>query len=160
MSRRRDVKVLRPKSPMDRRLARLEQMRVWEYVSQSVVDDADAIDFLKRLAEEAYGLSNEPGATQTFRVRAMQASADFIDKAHKIRKETFHDRTIPTLQRIDVSEAMQRLPGEDEAQPRQGDELAAFREQLGRDIASLCRARMVGVVQPVLPSENGDGTDG
>ncbi len=155
-----EVEVIKPRSKFDRQMARIEQMRVWEYVSKSIADDVQGIDFLLRLAEEAYGLSNISGTTPAQQLRAMQACADFIIKAHQIRKETFHDRTIPTLARVDVTDAIRRLPGEDE-DVKQGDELAQFRQKLGQDLAALCHARIVGVVQPILPAvENGDGTDG
>lgn len=147
------VQVLKPKSQADRKLARLEEIKVWNYVSQSVADDIEAIGSLVRMAEEAYAMSNLPGMTDAFRLRAMQVSADMLGKAHTIRKETIHDRTIPVLKSVEVIEAMRALPGEEDSQAKQGDELAAFRKQLGEDLRQLCHRRALGIVEPELPPE-------
>lgn len=114
-----DVQVIKPKTAFDRRLARLEQQRIWEYVGKTVLDDAEAIRRAEELALEAYALSTAPlpdGAAPslTMRLRAMSVCKDFMEFAHRVRKETFQDRTIPTLQRVQVTEAIGALPMADD----------------------------------------------
>lgn len=133
-----DVAVLKPRNQFDRRLARLEQQRVWEYVGKTVMDDVAAIERAVELAGEAYRLSTEAlpngeAPSLTMRLRAMSVCREFMEFAHKVRKETFHDRTIPALARIEVSEAMSALPVPDDeanAGPVISDEDKARRESI------------------------------
>jgi hypothetical protein len=107
--------VLKPKGQFDRRLARLEQQRVWEYVGKTVLDDMEAIARAAENAREAYALAetlDEDGnpLSMTLKLKCRAMALDFERFAHQVRKETFQDRTIPTLARIDGVEALNFLP--------------------------------------------------
>jgi len=87
---------------MDRMLARLEQQRIWEHTPE-------AIDLDIRIATEAMALASEldsagkPVASPSIRLRAWTL-------VHQIVKETFVDRTIPTVARVDATAAVMALP--------------------------------------------------
>ena len=110
--------VIKPRSKFDRELARIEQQCVWEFAAQTVRDDASAIARSEELALEAYrlGFPDNPEATKptdTQRLRALTVCREFMALAHTIRKETFQDRTFPSLARIEYSEAIDLLPASD-----------------------------------------------
>jgi hypothetical protein len=113
VSRIKASEVLQPKSKFDRTLANLERMRIWEHTPA-------AVDLDVQIVREAIALSQEEKCPRSIKLRALSL-------AHKIVKETFIDRTIPTVHRVGALDALAALPladGEREANPVTSEEQA------------------------------------
>lgn len=124
---------------MDRLLARLEQQRIWEHTPE-------AIDLDVRIMTEAMDLASQvddkgqPTASPSIRLRAWTL-------VHTIIKETFIDRTIPMVTRVEASAAIMNLPLEPGAVPEQ---VAGSEEQASK-------AETIGLLRGILAKlENGD----
>lgn len=101
---------LKPRTAMDRQLARIEQQIVWERASQSVRENVDVADRLSDLAKDALAIGEAQTATPTLKLRAIAVARDCLVSASDIRIRTIIDRTIPALQRSEVMAALQNLP--------------------------------------------------
>lgn len=152
------VQVVKPRTAFDRRLARIEQQRVWEFVGKTVLQDAEAIVKCEEYAIEAYRLSTSPlpdgsAPTLTMRLRAMSVCRDFMETAHRIRKETFQDRTIPTLARVEGVDVLNALPAPDDelnAGPVITDEEKARRESIALMRSAIALLERGGAERPGL----------
>lgn len=129
---------------MDRLLARLEQQRIWEHVPE-------AVDLDIRIATDAMALASEvdqdgkPVATPTVRLRAWAL-------VHQIVKETFIDRTIPTVARVDATAAIMSLPMAEGELPEQVQGQTAEQTSKQESIALLR-----GVIALLQQGTNGNG---
>lgn len=149
--------LLKPRSKADRQQARLEQIAVWDYVLQSVIDDVDACEKLKELVQEALDIGKADGATPTLKLRALTVAGNLISLAHTIRKETIHDRTIPALTRVEVGAAMGNLPPSPEEKVAQEssvgetteDMLARTKREVRDALRAAVAARVLGTVTPI-----------
>ena len=164
------MSTLTPHSNLDRRLARLEQQAVWEHAGKCVRDDIEEIERMLGLAEQALAIGQSPEATPTIQLRALTVARECRESAHRIRKETIIDRTIPVLERIDVRQLLAGLPGTAEEVEAEGAAAAAHGltgEQVERAIEVLLLVG-AGQVEPIdvpydeLPEAagNGNGSEG
>lgn len=151
------VAVITPKNPFDRRLARLEQQRVWEYVGQSVLDDIEAIKWAKACAVEASELAESSGPDGkpipfSLKLRCKSLALDFARFVHQVNKETFQDRTIPALVRAQVEDVVRSLPAPDDEQlgPIVTDEQRQRAEVLEHLRSAMDLLRASGVERPGL----------
>jgi len=93
------------RSDMDRLLAKREQQRIWELTP-------GAIDMDITIARSAMELAGRKKCQNQIKLRAWAL-------AHRIIKETFIDRTIAAVHRIDVRQQAAVLPRSDSEQPKQ-----------------------------------------
>jgi hypothetical protein len=153
--------VLKPKSPMDRRLARLEQMRVWEYAPGSFDRDIQRLGHIEAAMAQAAEIAVNAD-TPTLRLRAITVVLACIDSGHRIDKEAFQDRTYPVLQRVELSEMISSLPkpAEEEAIAPVTDDEKARSESISLLRAAIALLSQHGVKRPglvLLRRGNGSG---
>lgn len=149
--------VIRPRGEFDRRLAHLERKRIWEHTPAAIDLDITILGRAVALADDVdkalVGL--EKGSTKWAALARVQLEA--LKFGHSIVVETFLDRTIAPIQRIDMLAAIAKLPGtnEDDGDPekRPADELAAWRRKIGDDLTQLCAMRLAGIVEPEIEEE-------
>jgi len=149
--------VIRPRSNFDREMARLEQKRIWEFTP-------DAVDLDIHIATEALAMveatdeSGKPLCPPAVRLRAMEL-------IHTIVKETFVDRTIPTVSRVEAAAAVmalpppagyvaEPLPGQTE-QDSKAESITLLRQVLARQGEVLIRLQALEAAG-AAPAEDGD----
>jgi len=116
------VEVLKPREEFDRLLARLEQQRIWQHTPE-------AVDLDITIVRSAIAMANEEKCPRSIKLRAWAL-------AHRIVKETFVDRTIPAVSRVDHRHLIDRLPMSKEdiaaesVQTKEQREIAAARALL------------------------------
>lgn len=129
--------VLTPRSSFDRRLARLEQQRIFEHTPA-------AVDLEIQIAREVWAMANEEKASQKQRLEALK----FL---HTVLKDTFLDRTIPVISRLEFGELVQRLPVsiEEASEEAKGDPEAKARAEFLALISEAAKERRVGIVTAI-----------
>lgn len=129
---------------MDRTLARLAQMRIWEALPGAVTRAFQ----IQARAEQI--------RTSELTVAEKRAQLAALDLQFKVLKETILDRTVPTLQRIDMQTLMASVPmasAEVDAE-RAADPLAAERRAMREALRALCHGRAVPPELTLLPASD------
>lgn len=132
------VQVLKPRSHMDRTMARLEHMKVWENVTGAVDRQLARIARLEQIAKDEK-------ATRSTRIRADVAAA-------RIDRETFLDRTLPVVKHVDHTAVMAMLPmaADESTQSPVTDEEKARAEAI-----ALLRGLIAQLTSAAAPVSNG-----
>ena len=147
------VKRLRPKSRFDRTLATIARQRVWEFIPNAIKLEASIVN-------QAIEIAMDPNCPRPTKIRA-------LNLAHKVLKESFEDRCLPTVHRVGALEAIAALPlrdGESESNPiTDEDKARAEVVTLLKDVLTELRAsstQQVATTRPGLVLLRGDRAAG
>jgi hypothetical protein len=139
-----DVPMARPKSTLDKQLARLEAQRIWEEAPRAVARETARLAEIDRIAAA-------PDASPSLKLKC-------IELGHRIDRETFLDRTVPTLQRVAFSGTINPMAPQTATGPTEMRAALAELVQELRADPSLGRVRAVDAEYTVV--ENGEGKRG
>ena len=160
----KSIQVVIPKNAFDKRLSRAAQMKVWEYVGQTVEDEIALVEWCKRMADDiehqaAIGVDDAGKPLSEFmKLRLRGEAKEFHELAHRVRKETILDRTVPVLARVDVSTLMRDEDGDG---PITAEELRELWRSVAREVAAdptagRVEAQEVEFEEIVRPAQSGE----